>query len=115
MLSKNEFDGLVSMSDGLSVKRYIDNLSRWQYESRKQCRNPYQTLKNWIEADRLKGSSNGSVGRSDKKSESIDIKDRPSYDLEEWERYAMNRKLVPKSCEINPPSDEEIAELYYND
>lgn len=72
-LSQEQYSDLVSMSDSSSVDKYIDKIIDWQNKNGKHCRNPYQTIKSWIEQDR-KSHSNKDT----------------SYDLEEWGDFAMN-------------------------
>lgn len=72
-LSQEQYNDLVSISDSSSVDKYIDKIIDWQNKNGKHCRNPYQTIKSWIEQDR-KSHSNKDT----------------SYDLEEWGDFAMN-------------------------
>ena len=61
------------MSSRQSVDKYIDKIIKWQTDNKKTVGNPYNCIKTWIEQD-------GKVHSH---------KDT-SYDLDEWERFAMN-------------------------
>ena len=72
-LTQEQYNDLVSMSDSSSVDKYIDKIIKWQSDNHKKMKNPYQTIKSWIEQDR-KSHSNKDT----------------SYDLDEWGDFAMN-------------------------
>lgn len=78
-LSDEERAELDRLSDSLSVEIYIKKIVAWQQENRKMCSKPFITIKNWIEEDQPKK-------KPDQGSQSKDT----SYDLNEWERMAMN-------------------------
>lgn len=66
-LTQEQYNDLVSMSDSSSVDKYIDKIIKWQSDNHKKMKNPYLTIKGWIEQDR-KSHSNKDT----------------SYDLDEW-------------------------------
>ena len=78
-LSDEERAELGRLSDSLSVEIYIKKIVAWQQDNRKMCSKPFITIKNWIEEDQPKK-------KPDRGSQSKDT----SYDLNEWERMAMN-------------------------
>lgn len=67
------------MSDGPSVERYIQKLIDWQDKTGKKCRDPFATIKSWIEQDVQRNQA-----------------DESSYDLDEFEQYALNFSLSQK-------------------
>ncbi len=79
ILSVSEREELDRLSDSLSVEAYIKKIIAWQQENKRMCSKPFITIKNWIEEDKPKE-------KSQKKGKSKDT----SYDLNEWEQYAMN-------------------------
>ena len=79
LISDEKRQELVSMSDSLSVEKYIQKITDWQAKSGKKCGDPFTTIKNWIEQDSPK-----SKGK------------QTSYDLDEFEQYAMNFSLSQK-------------------
>lgn len=78
ILTNEEREELVRLSDCLTVERYIHNLSGWQQENGKVSKNAYGTIKRFIEEDRAK------IKEKPPKNES------PSYDIEKWEEFALN-------------------------
>lgn len=78
-LSREQYEKLVSMSSSSVIDRYIDKIIEWQDCSGKMCRNPFETITKWISED-----------NSVKKSEPPkDTGKDTSYDLDEFEKYAM--------------------------
>lgn len=78
-LSDNERSELDRLSDSLSVEVYIKKIIAWQQENKRLCSKPFITIKNWIEEDKPRK-------KAEQRSQSKDT----SYDLNEWERLAMN-------------------------
>ena len=76
-LTDDERAELVRLSDSLSVEVYIKKIVAWQQENKKMCSKPFITIKGWIEEDKAKPS---------KQKQSKDT----SYDLDEWEKTALN-------------------------
>jgi len=83
-ISDDERQELVSMSDGPSVERYIQKLIDWQDKTGKKCRDPFTTIKSWIEQDVQRNQANES-----------------SYDLDEFEKYALGFSLSKKRGQGN--------------
>ncbi len=79
--SQEQYDKLCSVSSSVVVDKYIDKIIGWQNKSGRYCRDPYETIKGWIEKD----------CKASKPKET-------SYDLGEWEQWAMNYDL---SKELN--------------
>ncbi|MGN1133963.1 MAG: DUF6291 domain-containing protein [Oscillospiraceae bacterium] len=93
MLTQEEFDELVGLSSLSSVRKYLSKISDWQSVSHKTIRSPYKTIKSWIEQDR--NAKKQSVQSQDKSTyengcNSCENGDKPSYDLDEWEQWALN-------------------------
>lgn len=76
-LSDDERAELVRLSDSLSVEVYIKKIIAWQQEKKRMCSKPFITIKKWIEEDKAKPS----IQKPRKET---------SYDLDEWEEFAMN-------------------------
>ena len=76
-LTENERDALVGLSSVESVEKYISKVVDWQKSTGKRMKNPYMTIKGWIEKD---GAST-----PDPKPKQDDT----SYDLTEFEKHAM--------------------------
>ena len=72
-LSQEQYNELVSLSDSVSVDKYIDKIIAWQTKTGKLCKDPYATIKAWIAKD----------GKAHTRKDT-------SYDLDEWEKYAIN-------------------------
>lgn len=83
MLTEAEHDALVAMSSSSSVEKYIQKIVNWQRESGKCIKDPYKTIKGWIAEDKKKGVLKEPSGTPASK-------EQKSYDLDEWERYALN-------------------------
>lgn len=77
ILTQEQYSELIKMSSRQSVDKYIDKIDDWQRTNHKTIKNPYLTIKKWIQED------------SNKNSKANSNKDT-SYDLDEWERYAMS-------------------------
>ncbi|WP_298484885.1 DUF4373 domain-containing protein [uncultured Ruminococcus sp.] len=75
--SKEQYDILVAMSDERSVDRYIGKVIEWQRNSHKTCREPFKTISKWISEDKKSGKQ---------------VRDT-SYDLDDYEEFAMNYDL----------------------
>lgn len=91
-LSYEQCGRLVEMCSEADVETYMQKLSDWQIRSGKKCRNPFNTIMSWILEDRVKLGAKKSPKKPQKSEESS------SYDIEEFERYAMNldfSKLSP--------------------
>lgn len=71
-LSQEQYNELVSLSDSVSVDKYIDKIIAWQTKTGKLCKDPYATIKAWIAKD----------GKAHTRKDT-------SYDLDEWEEFAM--------------------------
>lgn len=70
---------LEEMSDSRTVGRYIQKITDWQSRTGKKCRDPYSTIRDWIAKD---NKENRTVSGNDS-----------SYDLDEFEDFAMNFSL----------------------
>lgn len=93
-LSYEQCGRLVEMCSEADVETYMQKLSDWQIRSGKKCRNPFNTIMSWILEDRAKLNAKKSPKKPQKSEESS------SYDIEEFERYAMNldfSKLSPSN------------------
>ena len=77
VLTENERDALVGLSSVESVEKYISKIIDWQKASGKRMKNPYMTIKGWIDEDVKSGNLPG------------ETKKESNYDLDEFERYAM--------------------------
>lgn len=80
-LTQEQYKNLVSMSDSSSVDKYIDKIILWQNKNHKKMRNPYETIKTWIEQDKRSQSNKDT-----------------SYDIDEWEDFAMNFDPTKGGC-----------------
>lgn len=78
LLSAAERAELEKLADGLSVASYITKLKSWQAKTGKAIRSPFETIQKWITEDTKRTKA------SKPKSSNIS-----SYDIAEWERYAM--------------------------
>ena len=76
-LSQKQYDILVAMSDERSVDRYIDKIVEWQRSNHKTCREPFNTISKWISEDKKSGKQ---------------VRET-SYDLDDYEEFAMNYDL----------------------
>ena len=76
-LTENERNALVGLSSVESVEKYISKIIDWQKASGKRMKNPYMTIKGWIDEDVKSGNLPG------------ETKKESNYDLDEFERYAM--------------------------
>lgn len=72
-LTNKEHEELVRLSDLQTVDSYVKKLSEWQMREHKISKKPYVLIKRWIEED-----------TSSKPSKET------SYDLDEWERFALS-------------------------
>lgn len=77
LLTENERNALVGLSSVESVEKYISKIIDWQKASGKRMKNPYMTIKGWIDEDVKSGNLPG------------ETKKESNYDLDEFERYAM--------------------------
>lgn len=75
-LSQEQYRQLCGMSSASVVDKYISKIVNWQSRSGRLCTQPYETIKSWIEKD-------------GKFSEPKNT----SYDLDQWEHWAMNYGL----------------------
>lgn len=78
-LSQEQYSELCKMSSSASVDKYIDKIIDWQQRSGKLCRDPFKTIKEWAEKD---GKLNG-----------VSVNKENSYDLDDYEEFAMNYDL----------------------
>lgn len=76
-LTQEQYSKLVQMSSSVVVDKYINKIIDWQRTSHKTIKNPYLTIKKWIQEDRKKNSKANSN------------KDT-SYNLDDWEKFAMS-------------------------
>lgn len=76
-LTQEQYSDLVQMSSRQSVDKYIDKIIDWQRTNHKTVKNPFGLISKWIQEDIKKNSKTNSN------------KDT-SYDLDEWEKYAMS-------------------------
>ncbi|MBR2304030.1 MAG: DUF4373 domain-containing protein [Ruminococcus sp.] len=74
-LTDEERKELVSLSDSLSVERYIKNLAEWQLRNHKKSKRAFIIIKRYIEEEKSKQKA----VREDKDT---------SYDLDIWEQRA---------------------------
>lgn len=77
VLTPEERAELEKLSDGLSVESYLSKLMAWQQRTGKAVSSPYLTIRKWIEEDKEKAK------------QQKQLKSESSYDIEEWEKYAM--------------------------
>ena len=76
-LTQEQYSDLVKTSSRQSVDKYIDKIIDWQRTNHKTVKNPFGLISKWIQEDIKKNSKTNSN------------KDT-SYDLDEWEKYAMS-------------------------
>lgn len=76
-LTQEQYSDLVNMSSSVIVDKYIDKIIDWQRTNHKTVKNPFGLISKWIQEDIKKNSKTNSN------------KDT-SYDLDEWEKYAMS-------------------------
>ncbi len=84
LLTDEQRQELVGLSSVGSVDTYTGKIIEWQKRSGKQCRSPYNTIRAWIEQDRRKQKNDKKPGDS-------------SYDLDEFERFALNFRLSERA------------------
>lgn len=75
ILTAAEYNELVGLSSVGSVCKYVHKLNEWQAQTHKRCKDPFGTIKTWIEQDGQKQA------------------DSHSYDLEAIEKFALNYGL----------------------
>lgn len=75
LLTDEQYAELVSLSSRQSVDKYISKILSWQEKTGKYCKAPFETIRIWIGQDKKQLSKS---------------KIETSYDLDAWERYAMN-------------------------
>jgi serine/threonine protein kinase len=83
ILTDEERADLVRQSDSLTIERYIQNISDWQVKKRRITKKAYILIKSWLEEDRAKRKPAKNKGNRG-------IDDEPSYDIDEWERFARD-------------------------
>lgn len=84
-MSESEYDKLVEDHGESAVKRMIEILDNYKGANGKTYKSDYRAICNWVirryEEERIKGGS--------RKSENNDFSSKPSYDLEEFERFSL--------------------------
>ena len=70
---------LVRLSSVSSVETYISKIIDWQSKNGKKCKDVYSTIRKWIEQDKEKAKLAEDTGKS--------------YDMDEYEKFAMNYKF----------------------
>lgn len=75
-LSVEEYQSLLSLCSEQQLKGYISGMNAWKVKSGKGYRNPFETIKGWIEKDKQKTASGS-----------------PSYDLDAFDEFAKNYDL----------------------
>ena len=75
-LSESQLFSLFSFSSQKQVEEYVEKARQWQLKNKRKYKDPYETLRKWIEQDKAKGR----------------LKDDtpPSYDLNEYEKFARS-------------------------
>lgn len=90
-LTESQLNSLVMSSSSSHTDKYIEKLSKWLKRRNKSCEDCYSVISQWIEEDR----------ESSEVSESPHTEDLSysgtSYDLDEFERYALNFSLSKKN------------------
>lgn len=79
MLTESERADLVRLSSVSSVETYISKILDWQSKNGKKCKDVYSTIRKWIEQDKSKAQYSEDTGKS--------------YDMDEYEKFAMNYKF----------------------
>lgn len=79
VLTDEERAELVRLSDEITVNIYLKKMIEWQQTNKQLCRKPFVTVKKWIEEDKPTRKTRKSTRNED-----------ASYDLDEWERFAVN-------------------------
>ncbi|MGN1133336.1 MAG: DUF4373 domain-containing protein [Oscillospiraceae bacterium] len=82
LLTKEQFDDLARMSSSSVVDKYISKIINWQNDTGKNVRNPYETIKHFIQEDKKSQKSKVTKNKSND--------NKTSYDLDEWEEFALN-------------------------
>ncbi|MBR1765262.1 MAG: hypothetical protein IJ746_07705 [Ruminococcus sp.] len=77
LLSAAERAELEKLADGLSVASYIKKLQSWEAQTGKAVRSPFDTIRKMLIEDKPKKAT---------KTKQSNIS---SYDIEEWEKWAM--------------------------
>lgn len=76
-LSQEQYRKLTAMSSASVTDTYIDKIIEWQKKSGKHCRDPFKLISKWISEDKPAPAPDSSA----------------SYDLDEFEDFAMNFSL----------------------
>lgn len=79
LLTKSQRADLVRLSSVSSVETYISKIIDWQSKNGKKCKDVYSTIRKWIEQDKSKAQHSEDTGKS--------------YDMDEYEKFAMNYKF----------------------
>ena len=79
LLTKSQRADLVRLSSVSSVETYISKILDWQSKNGKKCKDVYSTIRKWIEQDKSKAQYSEDTGKS--------------YDMDEYEKFAMNYKF----------------------
>lgn len=82
-LTDEQYSKLVEDLGEIKVKDYIKKVDEYCEQSGKSYKNYSLTIRNWINSD---GEKSGNVPKPKNKHENTNT----SYDLEEWEKYAMS-------------------------
>lgn len=90
-LTDSQYKSLVMSSSSSKTDKYIEKLSKWLNRKEKSCDNCFEVISHWISED-TKSASDISSSCAENTSES-----KPSYDLDEFEQYAMNFSLSKKN------------------
>ena len=80
-ITEKQMAELVGLSSVSSAENYLNKLSLWQKRTGKHCHDPYSTIKRWILQDKAN-------------SKNADGYEKPSYDLDEFEKFAMGTRFA---------------------
>lgn len=79
LLTDEQRADLIRRSSVSSVDTYISKILDWQKKNGKKCKDVYSTIRKWIEQDKEKAKLAEDTGKS--------------YDMDEYEKFAMNYKF----------------------
>ncbi|MDO4945564.1 MAG: DUF6291 domain-containing protein [Ruminococcus sp.] len=82
---------LVGSSSSSQTDKYIEKLSKWLKRQGKTCEDCFSVISQWIEEDKASSEVSASPHTGDLSDSGS------SYDLDEFERYAMNFSLSAKN------------------
>ncbi|MBQ1537432.1 MAG: hypothetical protein IIZ73_03820 [Ruminococcus sp.] len=86
LLTAEQFKELSCLSSVGSVETYISKILDWQRTKGRRMRDPYATIKRWIEEDISKAKAKAKTVGQDERS-------LCDAELEEYERFALNYKF----------------------